>query len=129
MTPLSFMPTSTDYNHVPFESVGHKTNGAMCNKKDFHLFEDVENDLQSNFGDWKVMNDGAILYQGNKNCPIQNVDAIALTSVDIPHVLSRPWQDYKDANDFFFAYLEALRNAGKQSLTICVNKHNLSKVE
>lgn len=97
--------------------------------KGFRLFEDVEADLTSTYGNWEVKEDGGLLYHGSGIKAVEEVDASQLKNIDLVHLMNKKWNDYKEANDFFLAYLEALRLAGFHTLTINLNNHNLSKVE
>ncbi len=93
-------------------------------KKEFRLFDEGwESDLNSDFGNWEVKDDGTLLYHGTEVKCFKEVDGSKLSCIDPIHVMSRVWTDYKDALNFFYAYLQASKNAGYQTLTINLKDH------
>ena len=89
--------------------------------------ENIEESL-TQFGNWKVNDDGSLSYLGQMQS-FNGIDAVKLSDIDLYHVMSRGWTDYKEAADFFLAYLQAARNAGYKSVEIDLFNHNLSKLK
>ena len=94
-----------------------------------NVFDDIEEVHSPQIGEWEVKSDGGLIYHGDSIRSFRKADASQLKNVDIIHLMSRGWSNYKDAIDGLFAYLNALRNAGYKSLTIDLTNHFLSKVE
>ncbi len=83
----------------------------------------------SNIGNWEIKDDGDLIYHGDAvNC-IKEVEASNLLEIDVAHLMSRVWKDYKDACDFFNALLEASRRAGYDTLTIELNNHYRTRIQ
>lgn len=74
--------------------------------------------LNPQFGNWEVTDDGEILYHGSE-ITIKEIPAIGLENVHLTQMLSK-FRGGKsdDAAEYYFAYLQALKNAGYKSLTI-----------
>lgn len=82
--------------------------------------------LTPNFGNWEVQEDGTLLYHGTE-IGIKEIPANGLEYENLPQMLGKfRGGKSEDAASFFFAYLEALKKAGYQSLTIDLNHiHNI----
>ena len=89
--------------------------------------ENVDESL-TQFGNWKVNDGGSLSYLG-KMQSFKDIETMRLTDLDLYHVMSRGWTNYKEATDFFLAYLQAARNAGYKSVEIDLLNHNLSKLK
>ena len=87
---------------------------------------DVEKDLIPNFGNWEVKADGDLLYHGSE-IAIKEIPAMELESEHLTHMLSKFRESKsKDAADFYFSYLHALKHAGYKSITIDLSHiHNI----
>lgn len=99
-------------------SLRREKGDVMSEDNTFRLFDDVEKDLTPNFGNWEVKDNGDLLYHGKalatKEFPIDCIKTNGITAM-----MQKHWGEYaKDGVDFYFAYLEAMRRAGYQSLTI-----------
>ena len=103
----------------------------MCDyfETSFQLFEDLEKDLSPIYGNWEVKENGNLVYNGDGNRSINEIEQSQLPSIDLVHVISKAWKNYEDAQNFFLAYLEALRNAGHNKITIDLQNHFSTKVE
>lgn len=88
--------------------------------------ENIEESLIQ-FGNWKVNGDGSLSYLGQMQS-FNGIDAVKLSDIDLYHVMSKGWTDYKEATDFFLAYLQAAKNAGYKSVVIDLSNHYLSKL-
>ena len=87
--------------------------------------DDAEN-FNPQFGNWEVKDDGEILYHGSE-IPIKEIPAIGLENVHLTQMLCK-FRGGKsdDAAEFYFAYLQALKNAGYKSMTIDLTHiHNI----
>ena len=79
---------------------------------------DSEEILTHNLGNWEVKADGEILYHGSE-IAIKEIPVTSLKNAHLTHMLSKFRESKsKDAADFYFAYLQALANAGYKSMTI-----------
>lgn len=94
------------------------TTAEVCEHMEQQRNMDVEEIFSPQFGNWEVRDDGEILYHGNE-IAIKEIPAIGLGNAHLTHMLSK-FRGGKsdDAAEFYFAYLQALRNAGYKSLTI-----------
>lgn len=91
----------------------------QCNMDDAEIFN-------PQFGNWEVKDDGEILYHGSE-IAIKEIPVIGLENAHLTQMLSK-FRGVKsdDAVEFYFAYLEALKNAGYKSLTIDLTHiHNI----
>ena len=91
----------------------------QCNMDDAEIFN-------TQFGNWEVKDDGEILYHGSE-IAVKEIPAIGLENTHLTQMLSK-FRGGKndDAAEFYFAYLEALKKAGYQSLTIDLTRiHNI----
>lgn len=90
---------------------------------------DVEEIFNPQFGNWEVKDDGEILYHGSE-IAIKEIPAIGLGNAHLTQMLSK-FRGGKsdDAAEFYFAYLQALRNAGYKSLTIDLTHIHNIKIE
>lgn len=88
------------------------------------LFEDLYGDLTPLYSSaWEVMDDGCICYKGHSGFVIE---ANALTCGNrLTEVLSKVLEIDNATTQFYFAFLQALKNAGYSSITIDLN--NLHK--
>ena len=89
--------------------------------------ENVDESL-TQFGNWKVNDDGSLSYLGTMQS-FKDIETMPLTNIDFYHVMSRGWTDYKEAADFFLAYLQAAKNAGYKSVVIDLSNRYLSKLK
>lgn len=80
----------------------------------FRLFDDVENDLHQ-FKYWDVDSDGNIKYLGYTKTQI-NKDQLTKGNL-LTHYLMKDLDDGA-SKEFYFAFVQALRNAGYTSMTI-----------
>ena len=136
---LSFMPSSINYKLVPFESVGQKKEIIMSVHKPTtedvgkHLQQqrcmNAEEILTQDFGNWEVKDDGEILYRGSE-IAIKEIPAIGLRNEHLTQMLGKfRGRKSEDAAEFYFAYLQALNNAGYKSLTIDLTQIHNIKIE
>lgn len=91
---------------------------------DFKMFEDIEEDLSPIYSSaWEVMDNGRICYKGHSGFVIE---ANALTSGNrLTEVLSKVFEIDNATTQFYFAFMQALKNAGYSSITIDLsNLHN-----
>lgn len=91
----------------------------QCNMDDAKIFN-------TQFGNWEVKDDGEILYHGSE-IAVKEIPAIRLGNAHLTQKLSK-FRGGKndDAAEYYFAYLQALRNAGYKSMTIGItNIHNI----
>lgn len=86
----------------------------MDDSLEFRLFDDVENDLHQ-FKYWDVDSDGNIKYLGHTKTPISK-DQLTKGNL-LTHYLMNKLEDGASA-EFYFAFIQALRNAGYTSMTI-----------
>lgn len=90
-----------------------------------HRLGDVKAKQSLSFGNWEVKEDGEIIYHGNEIGP-HDILPDELEDAHLTHLIGK-FRDSKsdDAAHCYFAYLQALRNAGYKSLTIDLqNIHN-----
>lgn len=94
----------------------------------WRLFDNVEKDLDDSIiGNWKVLDDGTIHYHGNAlSKAYKTISVDELSSQNLTHLLIEKNFDknYKDAVDYYKAYLIALRNAGYKRLIINLEKNH-----
>lgn len=88
---------------------------------------DVEEIFNHQFGNWKINDDGSLSYLGTMQS-FKDIETMLLSDIDLYHVMSRGWTDYKEAADFFLAYLQAAKNKGYKSLTIDLTNRYLTKL-
>lgn len=82
-----------------------------------------------NFGKWEVKDDGRLIYHG-EGIAERDFPPSCLMGQNLTHMLSKHWGEHsKDAVDYYFAYLRALRNAGYKSLTIDLTNIHKSEVK
>lgn len=118
-------------NNLHSESQGCANENQMNKKENgFRLFEDLEKELTDDFGNWEVKDDGEIVYNG-KGIAYKGISRDALKSFTTLTDMFKKFkpEDSKDALDFYFAYITALRNAGYKSLTINLNNSHITIVE
>ena len=103
-----------------------QTTGKMSNETQHQGMLNEEEALNQQFGNWEVKDDGEIIYHGSE-IAIKEIPAIGLENEHLTHMLNkfREGND-KDAAEFYYAYLQALKNAGYKSLTIDLTHiHNI----
>lgn len=93
----------------------------MKRYKEYRIFDDIEDVISNKFDYWDVDDKGNITYKPNPNVYIRSED---LTNENYMYHQINKERDgkYKAGCEFFYAYLEALRNAGIEEITIDV-KH------
>lgn len=86
----------------------------------FNQFEDIEGDLTPKYSSaWDVKPDGCICYKGHSRFVIE---ANALTCGNrLTEVLSKILEINNATTQFYFAFMQALKNAGYTSITIDLN--------
>lgn len=94
----------------------------------FRLFKDIEKDISPIYGNWEIEENGNLVYNGDGIKSIREIGKAELPNVNLVHIMSRVWKNHEDAQAFFLAYLEALRNAGYKSLTIDLQNHYISTI-
>ena len=94
----------------------------------FPPIEENIDEILTDFGNWEVKDGGSLSYKG-KMAFCKNFGTMQPTDIDLYHVMSKGWLDYKEAIDFFFAYLQAAKNAGYKSIIIDLSNHYLSKLK
>jgi len=83
--------------------------------------DDLEKELLQDFGNWELTEDGSIIYNG-KAIGYKKISQEDLADIGLTHMLQKGWSgNEKDAKDFYFVYLEALRRAGYKEFTIDLN--------
>lgn len=93
------------------------------------LDEELKDVFTDDFGNWEVKDDGELLYHGSA-IGARDFPPNGLAWPNLTHMLSRVWGEHsKDAVDYYFAYLRALRNAGYKSLTIDLKNIHDFKLE
>lgn len=87
---------------------------------------DAEEVLTPNFGNWEVKDDGSMLYHGTE-IPRSQILVSELETLHLTQMLSKfRGSKSDDAAQYYFAYLQALRNAGYKSVTIDLTHiHNI----
>lgn len=87
---------------------------------DFKLFENIEEDLSPIYSSaWEVMDDGCICYKGH---PKFVIDAKSLAHGNkLTEVLSKVLDKGNATALFYFAFMQALKNAGYSTITIDLN--------
>lgn len=84
---------------------------------------DVEEVLIPDFGNWEVKDDGGMLYCGTK-IGIKEIPASCLKNEHLTQMLGKFAEE--ESAQFYFAYLQALKNAGFKSMTIDLAQiHNI----
>lgn len=93
------------------------------------LDEELKDVFMDDYGNWEVKDDGEIIYHGSAIGP-RNILPNGLDRSNLTHMLSKVWDKHpKDAIDYYFAYLKALRNAGYKSLSIDLTNIHEFKLE
>lgn len=117
------MPMRTKSINSIVGAEGAKENYSMEKEK---TTKDLEEILNPDYGNWEVKDDGSIIYHGNE-ISIEEIPVDRLTFGHLTHMLGKfRGISSKDAADFYFAYLQALKNAGYKSLSIDLkNIHDL----
>lgn len=86
-------------------------------KDDLLQDNELEEVFTQDFGNWEVKDDGSIIYKGN-SLGTKSFPKEKLKWSDLTQMLGKVYKDYKDARDYYFAYLEALKRAGYKKMTI-----------
>lgn len=94
------------------------TEGNVFGGKGFNPLDNIDEALSQDFGNWKVTDEGKLLYVGSAIAAPQKGEEYDPCELDFVHYMSKVWTDYKDCRDFFLAYLNALKTSGCRSLTI-----------
>ena len=89
----------------------------------FRLFDDVESDLQLH-PHWEVDSDGNIQYLGNTKTKI-TPEQLTVGNL-LAHVLSTKVLDEGATQEFYFAFIQALKNAGYTKMEIDLTDINKS---
>lgn len=95
----------------------------------YNPFDNVEETLSSNVGNWEVTNEGKLIYQGSAIAAFEKGELYDPCELDVVHYMSKVWTDYKDCHDFFIAYLNAMKIAGLKSLVIDTAGHFTSSMK